>query len=70
MFAAIWDSQAGVALFASEAPAVQFGGFHFGPPLDALPRPRNPLLLAWPANNYWDTNTPRVLGPMPPAPKK
>jgi len=60
MFAAMWDSHAGVALFASEAPVVQFGDFHFGPPLDALPRPRNPLMLAWPANNYWDTNTPRV----------
>ncbi len=60
MFAAMWDDHAGVALFASEAPAVQFGDFHFGPPLDALPRPRNPLLLSWPANNYWDTNTPRV----------
>jgi len=60
MFAAMWDSNAGVALFAPDAPTVQFGDFHFGPPLDSLPRPGNPMLLAWPVNNYWDTNTPRV----------
>jgi hypothetical protein len=60
LFAAMWDDQAGAALFAAEAPVVQFGDFHFGRPLDSLPRPENPLLLAWPVNNYWDTNTPRV----------
>lgn len=60
MFAAMWDDRHGVALLTPEAPAVQFGGFHFGRPLDSLPRPANPLLLAWPSNNYWDTNTPRV----------
>jgi alpha-mannosidase len=59
-FAAMWDSRAGVALFASDAPTVQFGDFHFGRPLDTLPRPQDPMLLAWPVNNYWDTNTPRV----------
>ena len=59
-FAAMWDDESGVALFGSEAPMVQFGGFHFGRPLDSLPRPRNPLLLAWPVNNYWDTNVPRI----------
>jgi hypothetical protein len=60
MFAAMWDRQSGVALFAPDAPAMQLGGFHFGRPLDSLPRPENPQMLAWPVNNYWDTNTPRV----------
>jgi hypothetical protein len=60
LFAAMWDGKSGVALFASEAPAMQLGDFHFGRPLDALPRPENPRLLTWPLNNYWDTNTPRV----------
>ncbi len=60
MFAAMWDDQAGVGLFAPDVPTVQFGDFHFGSPLETLPRPTNPLLLAWPVNNYWDTNTPRV----------
>jgi len=61
-FAAMWDDQSGVALFSSESPTVQFGDFHFGRPLDRLPRPSNPMLLAWPVNNYWDTNTPRIQG--------
>lgn len=59
-FAAMSDQRGGVALFTPDAPMVQFGDFHFGRPLDTLPRPRNPLLLAWPVNNYWDTNFPRV----------
>ena len=58
--AAMWDEKGGVALFAPDAPTVQFGDFHFGRPLDRLPRPADPMLLAWPVNNYWDTNTPRV----------
>jgi len=58
--ATMWDDHAGVGLFAPDAPTVQFGDFHFGRPLDSLPRPKHPMLLAWPVNNYWDTNTPRV----------
>jgi len=37
-----------------------FGGFHFGPPPDAIERDPDPLLLSWVANNYWDTNFPEV----------
>ncbi len=59
-FAAMADDRGGVALFTPDAPMVQFGDFHFARPLDTLARPQNPLLLAWPTNNYWDTNFPRV----------
>jgi hypothetical protein len=58
--AAMWDVNGGVALFTPDAPMVQFGDFHFARPMDELPRPRHPLLLAWPVNNCWDTNFPRV----------
>lgn len=60
--AAMWDEEFGAAMLLPDAPMVQFGDFHFGKPLDAVPRSENPLLLAWPVNNYWDTNFPRVQG--------
>jgi alpha-mannosidase len=49
-----------VVLLTPDAPMIQFGDFHFGPPLDTVPRTPNPLLLAWPVNNYWCTNYPLV----------
>ncbi|GAA4342212.1 hypothetical protein GCM10023087_01410 [Microbacterium rhizosphaerae] len=55
-----WDDQSAVALLTPDAPLVQFGGFHFGPPPDAIERTRHPLLLSWISNNYWDTNFPRT----------
>jgi len=58
-YAAIWDRSGGVALFLDDAPNVQFGDFHFGEPLDSIPRQRRPLLLAWPISNCWETNFPR-----------
>jgi hypothetical protein len=58
--ATMWDDQGVIALLVPDAPNVQFGDFHFGPPLDTIPRPADPLLLAWPVNNYWFTNFPQV----------
>jgi len=58
--AAMWDDHGAVALLTPDAPLVQFGGFHFGPPPPAVDRDADPLLLSWVANNYWDTNFPQV----------
>ncbi|MFF5289343.1 hypothetical protein [Paractinoplanes globisporus] len=58
--AAMWDERGAVALLTPDAPLVQFGDFSFGPPVEAVDRVADPLLLSWVANNYWDTNFPQV----------
>ena len=58
--AAMWDERGAVALMTPDAPLVQFGDFHFGPPPEAVDRGADPLLLSWVANNYWDTNFPQI----------
>lgn len=56
----MWDENGAVALLTPDAPLVQFGDFHFGPPPESVDRVRDPLLLSWAANNYWDTNFPQI----------
>lgn len=55
-FAAIHEPEFGVTLYCPDAPMVQIGGLQFAKKQAAIPRAENPLVAAWPLNNYWETN--------------
>ena len=57
-FAALHSESLCAALVCRDSTLVQPCGFSFGRILRSVPRPAGPLLLAWPLNNYWNTNYP------------
>ena len=57
-FAALHAGALCATLVCRDSTLVQPSGFSFGRVLRRVPRPAAPLLLAWPFNNYWNTNYP------------
>jgi alpha-mannosidase len=55
-FAAIHTDDRSVALFSPQCPLVMFGDFSFERRRRTVERHANPMLLAWPMNNFFDTN--------------
>jgi alpha-mannosidase len=55
-WACMHDRHRCLSLACPDAPLVQFGAFGFGRHQASVPREAHPLLIGWPANNYWNTN--------------